>query len=315
MPPKRARASTMTDEDIERMQDLNAALLEIVKGKKDEMNPSKVGASVARYKPAKYEGVGEPSLLGEWCREFDNIFELIACPEEMQVDQAVFYLRRKAGRWWTKNKATIREAFQLSEEPFVSWQNFKNILRNTFIPEHIRSKMRAHFDSFKMTDEMTVEDCHNIFMELAEYVADLNYNDEVLAMRFEKGLTLAIKKRLTAGVPTTVEEVYQRAGHAERIKEMVIEEKKEKGEKKRKSEAVSEGARGSKKANTNQLRVYTGNGTAFGGSASHGESRRAFSEPVQCFRCGKMGHKASTCRVVMNGQSREYGSQGGRWSN
>ncbi|XP_074265856.1 uncharacterized protein LOC141588307 [Silene latifolia] len=309
MPPKRARASTLTDEEIERMQDLNAALLEIVKGKKDEMNPSKVGASVARYKPAKYEGVGEPSLLGEWCREFDNIFELIACPEEMQVDQAVFYLRGKAGRWWTKNKATIREAFQLSEEPYVPWQNFKNILRNTFIPEHIRSKMRAQFDSFKMTNEMIVENYHNNFMELAEYVADLNYNGEVLAMRFEKGLTLAIKKRLTTGVPTTVKEVYQRESHVERIKEMVIEEKKEKGENKRKSEAVSEGAwGGSKKANTNQFRAYTGNGAAFGGSASHVESRRAFGEPVQCFRCGKMGHKASTCRVVMNGQSREYGS-------
>jgi len=49
-----------------------------------------MGAAVAKYNPPRYDGTGASHLLAEWCRKFDNIFELIACPENMQVDQAAF---------------------------------------------------------------------------------------------------------------------------------------------------------------------------------------------------------------------------------
>ncbi|XP_074302977.1 uncharacterized protein LOC141637319 [Silene latifolia] len=192
-----------------------------------------MSAAIARHNPMKYDGLGEPSLLGDWYREFDNLFEVLNCPEEIQVDQAAHYLKGKVGLWWNHNKAVIREAWKKRDEPFVSWRGFKDTLRGTFVPEHVTSKMRSEFDSFKMTEEMTIEDYHNRFMELAEYVSDLNYREEVLDLRFEKGLTTRIKKSLVAGEPSTVLEVYQRAGHAERIADMVKEEKKDKGEKRK----------------------------------------------------------------------------------
>ncbi|XP_074291332.1 uncharacterized protein LOC141618117 [Silene latifolia] len=107
-----------------------------------------------------------------------------------------------------------------------------------------------------MTEEMTIEDYHNRFMELVEYVSDLNYGE----VRFEKGLTTRIEKRLAPGEPSIVEEVYQREEHAERIADMVKEEKKDKGEK-RKEETTSEGAGGSKKQNYNQYRSFSAGGT------------------------------------------------------
>ncbi|XP_074277791.1 uncharacterized protein LOC141601410 [Silene latifolia] len=209
------------------------------------MDPAKMSACITHHNPMKYDGLGEPSLLGDWCREFENLFELLNCPKEIQVDWPAHYLKGKDGLWLNRNKALLREAWRESDEPFVTWKDIKDTMRDVFLPEHIRSRMRSEFDVFKMTEEMTIEDYHNRFMELAEYVSDLSYGEEVLALRFEKVITTRIKKRLAAGELSTVEEVYQRLGHAERIADIVKEEKKDKGEK-RKAETSSEGAGGSK---------------------------------------------------------------------
>ncbi|XP_074266528.1 uncharacterized protein LOC141589803 [Silene latifolia] len=148
------------------------------------MDPAKMSVAIARHNLMKHDGLGEPSFLGDCCREFDNLFELLDCPEEMQVDQTAHYLKGKVGLWWNRGKSVIKEAWKESDEPFVSWKGFKDTLRGTFVPEHVRSSMRSEFEAFKLTEEMMIEHYHNRFMELAEYVSDLNYGEEVLAFRF-----------------------------------------------------------------------------------------------------------------------------------
>ncbi|XP_074318693.1 uncharacterized protein LOC141655515 [Silene latifolia] len=276
-----------------------------------------MSAAIARHNPMKYDGLGEPPLLGDWCREFDNLFELLNYPEEIQVDQAAHYLKGKAGLWWNHSKVVIREAWRESDEPFVSWKGFKDTFRGTFVPEHVRSRMRSEFDVFKMTEEMTIEDYHNRFMELAEYVSDLNYGVEVLALRFERGLTTRIKKRLSVGEPSTIEEVYQRAGHTERIVDMVKEEKKDKGEK-RKAETTSEGAGGSKKQNYNQFghKIVECKTTArrngmsggFGGGNSNG-----FKTPAPSYGSNRFNGSRNNQRIYNNNnnfQNRFNNNQG-----
>ncbi|XP_074277838.1 uncharacterized protein LOC141601450 [Silene latifolia] len=274
-------------------------------------DPAKMSAAIARHNSVKYDGLGEPSLLGDWCREFDNLFKVLNCPEELKVDQATHYLKGNAELWWNRNKAVIREAWKESDGPFISWKGFKDTLRGTFVPEHGRSKMSSEFDSFKMTEEMTIEDYHNKFLELAEYVSDLNYEEEVLALRFEKGLITRIKKRLAAGEPSTVEEVYQRAGHAERIANMVKEEKKDKGEK-RKVEATSEGTGGKKKSNFNQHHLFSAGGAMSGGGFGRGRTTSGASgtKRPQCYGCGKFGHKIVQCRITTRRNSMNNMNEG-----
>ncbi|XP_074313942.1 uncharacterized protein LOC141649145 [Silene latifolia] len=92
---------------------------------------------------------------------------------------------------------------------------------------------------------------------------------KLLLLRFKNGLTTSIKKRLADGQPSTMDVVYQRAGHAERIADMFREERREKEEKKgksekRKDESSSENV-GSKKQNSNQYHSYFANSAPMGG--------------------------------------------------
>ncbi|XP_074301533.1 uncharacterized protein LOC141632934 [Silene latifolia] len=251
MPPRRNTAVNITQEELDRLLAENEAL------KAKRMDPAKMSTIVARHNPTIFTGEGEPHLLGDWCREFTNLFELIACPEELQVDQAAHYLRATAGEWWNRNKAEIRHVARDIEEGYVSWLEFQVILTDQFMPEFRKAKLREEFDTFKMTEDMTVETYHRKFRLLASYIDEFAKNETMLAMRFERGLTVDIKKRLTAAPPTTVQDIYLRAGAAERLSEQIKEDKKGKAEK-RKSETVSDNT-GAKKPNSGKFSGYSTN--------------------------------------------------------
>ncbi|XP_074283159.1 uncharacterized protein LOC141607704 [Silene latifolia] len=295
MPPKKATSTpiptSMSQEEIYRLIAMSKALTAALKAKGSVQDLAKVNASIAWHNPAKYDGLGAPSLLGDWHREFDNLFELLKCPAEIQVDQAAYYLRGKAGMWWTRSKDAVREAAANNGSDYVRWSGFKKVMNVVFVPEHIKSRMRVEFDSFKMPDGMTVETYYNTFMELSEYVADLNFSDEMLALRFEKGLTTTIKKR---------------AGHVERIADMLKEEKKEKGEK-RKTETASENA-GNKKQNVNPYRSFFSNNRQNGNGNRGGFGRGGASGGgvITCFRYGKVGYKIADCRVHVGSRGRGF---------
>ncbi|XP_074306469.1 uncharacterized protein LOC141641716 [Silene latifolia] len=293
MPPKRNTAVSITQKDLDRLLAENEAL------KAKRMDPAKMSTIVARHNPTFFTGEGEPHLLGDWCREFTNLFELIACPEELQVDQAAHYLRATAGEWWNRNKAEIRHVARDVEEGYVSWLEFQVILTDQFMPEFRKAKLREEFDTFKMTEDMTVETYHRKFRLLASYIDDFAKNETMLAMRFERGLTVDIKKRLTAAPPTTVQDIYLRAGAAERLSEQIKEDKKGKAEK-RKSETVSDNT-GANKPNSGKFSGYSTNsapggmrnqsGGSFRGAGIGGNASR-----ITCFGCGKLGHRKFECR-------------------
>ncbi|XP_074278348.1 uncharacterized protein LOC141601941 [Silene latifolia] len=121
-----------------------------------------------------------------------------------------------------------------------------------------------------MTEDMTVDTYHRKFRLLASYIDEFAKNETMLAIRFERGLAVDIKKRLTAAPPTTVQDIYLRAGAAERLSEQIKEDKKGKAEK--------------RKPETASVIIHRGQEVEFG------------QVRVTCYGCGKLGHKKWECR-------------------
>ncbi|KAL9224985.1 hypothetical protein vseg_000959 [Gypsophila vaccaria] len=69
---------------------------------------------------------------------------------------------------------------------------------------------------------MSVEEYYVKFMELSANSSDLKMSDEVLAAKFGRGLAIHFLERMSAGVPTTVRDVFLKAGHAQRLLDLKI---------------------------------------------------------------------------------------------
>ena len=78
---------------------------------------------------------------------------------------------------------------------------------------------------------MTVDEYFAYFNELASHVTDRNLLGTDLAHKFERGLSYAILFKLPPGDANDLDNVFTRAGQAERILKLAHEVKKETGEK------------------------------------------------------------------------------------
>ncbi|XP_074282456.1 uncharacterized protein LOC141606976 [Silene latifolia] len=313
MPPK--KSTNLSSEEIERIIAQNEAYKEAMKamaqGKKEEVTHASISAAIAQHRPSKYDGSGEPEKLEEWLRDFDKLFQTVACPEAMMITQAVQYLGGRADRWWT-NKQDILPLYHDGEngEAVFGWRSFRKAMRDEFFPEHRRSAKRAEFDKFKQGDDMTVDEYYAKFMELTNFCSDLGFTEEMLAVRFEDGLRADILKMMPAGAPTSVKDLFVKAGHAERYVEKTKEA--DKGKRKAESFNIDQGnqKRGSYSHST--LRThYSDNNSSFGGGGrGRGSQGRSYNckicghnhpgkdcsgNLVACFGCGKLGHRAYEC--------------------
>ncbi|XP_074270973.1 uncharacterized protein LOC141594886 [Silene latifolia] len=174
------------------------------------VDASRMGTTISRFNPTTYEGTCEPKLLDNWHREMESVLEVVNCPDDMKVEQAVFYLRVESGVWWHREKEAAREYYKSIGELAIPWAEFKKELRNHFIPEHIRSKLRAEFDTFDMTDSVTLAEYYHNFNELSHNTEDIELSQLSLALRFEMGLSRKIMEKLCAGVISDLKEVYER---------------------------------------------------------------------------------------------------------
>ncbi|KAH9607936.1 hypothetical protein KSS87_019996 [Heliosperma pusillum] len=77
----------------------------------------------------------------------------------------------------------MREYYkETTDESYIPWTSFKGELKDGSIPEHIRSRLRAEFDIFLMTNDMTVYEYYTIFMELAHNVEEMHISQPMMAV-------------------------------------------------------------------------------------------------------------------------------------
>ncbi|KAK9750084.1 hypothetical protein RND81_02G172100 [Saponaria officinalis] len=342
MPPKRrsgtgpreqetVQPTGLSQADVDRILAANEVLTEAVRALSRERNRSTVAASVSaslvQHHPPEFNGTGGPAVLEDWLRKFEKLFTTVGCPEEYKVDQAACYLTGRADLWWCDNQEMLRLYHKsgTNEEETFGWTSFRKAIRDEFFPEHQRHAKRTEFDNFKMTEGMTVEEYYVRFIELASFSTDLVLSNEALAARFEHGLALHILEKMPAGIPTTIRDMYLKAGHAHRLCDLRREKRKSEGgerdfrAKRGSYSAPSQGYKygGASRSESATSPVSRG---SYGGSESRGtgrgqECRRCSKvhtgrtcdgKLLTCFECGKLGHKSFECFRRTRG-----GGQGG----
>ncbi|XP_057532971.1 uncharacterized protein LOC130810864 [Amaranthus tricolor] len=121
---------------------------------------SDMSKRISQSKPSTFNGKGEPSELELWLREFDKLFDVVECPEELKVNQAAFYLVGEADHWWANSRYGLLE----QTNGVFNWDLFKRAMREQLYPLHVRKDKSNEFARLEMGD-MTVDEYYRKFME------------------------------------------------------------------------------------------------------------------------------------------------------
>jgi len=221
MGPKKQDEQVVTMTEFNKLMEQNERLMKTVENLSQRGGSSVAGSisnKIKKHNPTRYDGTGGPGKLEEWIREMMKLLATVDCPEELMVDQAAFYFSGTADLWWYDNQDVLK-LYHVNEDgddaPF-KWEDFLKALRREFYPQHIRKAKRLEFNKLEQGD-MTVEEYYKKFKELATFVVGEKLSDEDKASQFEEGLHIDIVEMMKTGEPMTVREVYEEAGHAERI--------------------------------------------------------------------------------------------------
>ena len=120
---------------------LRELVMELVEERRSKSKPTAETASsmskrISQNKPPTYSETGEPAALESWLREFDKLFNVVQCPENLRVDQAPFYLQEEVDYWWSN----ARDSVMSDPDNPLSWNKFKTLIRKKFYPPHIRKQ-------------------------------------------------------------------------------------------------------------------------------------------------------------------------------
>ncbi|XP_056694803.1 uncharacterized protein [Spinacia oleracea] len=240
---------------------------------------------LAKFKPPYFEGQADPTFIENWIREFEKLFWVVNCPENMKVGQAVLYLKDEADLWWKENgtRLSVVEGF--------NWDSFVVAMREKFYPPFITKRKAQEFINLGM-GSMTMAEYYSKFIALSEFAPEVVATEEIKAQRFEQGLTDEIQLGLGGETFTSLDNVYERTAHIYGL-QSIRDEKNVVGEK-RKEFNVREN-QGNFKRNMNENRNENGNGNFRGGN-SQGHNNKSKSERVyHCKKCNN-NHPGKDCK-------------------
>ncbi|XP_057543813.1 uncharacterized protein LOC130823196 [Amaranthus tricolor] len=155
---------------------------------------SEMSKRISQSKPSTFNGKGEPSELELWLREFDKLFDVVECPEELKVNQAAFDLVGEADYWWANSRSGLLE----QAEGDFGWELFKRAMREKFYPLHVRKDKSNEFARLEMGG-MTVVEYYHKLIEYLKYCPNDVPTEEKKMQRFELGNILRKEKEREKG--------------------------------------------------------------------------------------------------------------------
>lgn len=313
---RKRSSSAKLNSALQKLTDIAASLSQTVsnyaqKSSNDLETFGEVFKRVAASKPPYYTGKEDPASLENWIREFDKLFDAINCPEDLKINNAVYYLKEEADLWWSQR----RDDF-LSKSYF-GWDELKEALRNKFYPAYLQKQKSMEFINLRM-GTMTITEYYTKFVELMRFSPEVVPTEALKAQRFEQGLTLSLQSKLGGVTFNTLDEVYGRAAHLYGIKGRELEGSSS-GEKRKGNEVNHTQGKDKKfKGRDNGNHNEKTNGGHTARSQPNGEKpRRVFyckrcnknhpgkdceGKPVTCRYCQILGHREYECRRKAAGQ-------------
>ncbi|XP_057543963.1 uncharacterized protein LOC130823359 [Amaranthus tricolor] len=167
---------------------LRELVMELAEERRSKSKPtaeiaSSISKRISQNKPPTYSGTGEPAALESWLREFDKLFNVVQCPENLRVNQAAFYLQEEADYWWSNARDSVMSEL---DNP-LSWKDLKTMIREKFYPPHTKKQKSNEFATLEM-GKMSVDEYYKEFIEYVKYCPDDVPTEEKKMQRFELGL-------------------------------------------------------------------------------------------------------------------------------
>ncbi|XP_074327835.1 uncharacterized protein LOC141665753 [Apium graveolens] len=158
----------------------------------------------------------------------EKAFTLIQVSEESKTDYASYFLKGEVNYWWESTRA-------LDGEGHVSWTRFTELFLEKYFPDYLQSLLEVEFLELKQA-EKSVSEYEAKFKELARLAPGYVRTKIQKASRFQQGLKPEVHSGVVALQLKTYHSVVQVALVIESDQKLAV---KEKGDKKRKSESVT----------------------------------------------------------------------------
>ncbi|XP_056685455.1 uncharacterized protein [Spinacia oleracea] len=226
-PPTNAELAERLQQLTELTQTLEAALLNNNNNNNNNNNGNNnpdYAKKFASRNPPYFQGEEDPSILENWIREFDKLFQAIWCPKEERIPSATYYLKGEADIWWSTSRA------DLVVERGFNWEAFKDAMRDRFYPEHVKMQKFDEFADLRKRN-MSVQEYHSKFLELARFAPTMVPDERAKANKFIRGLNFDTQKVVIVLGCRTLQEAYVSAASHYRV-EKLEEEIKSRGKRK-----------------------------------------------------------------------------------
>src|ERR1051325_4222019 len=105
-----------------------------------------------RNNPPLFKGTHDPVCAQRWLKEFERIFRVIDCAEELKVRYGTHMLAEKADDWWVAARTEMEQ-----DGIALTWAVFSRAFLRRYFPEDIRGKKEIEFLELKKGNKTVSE--------------------------------------------------------------------------------------------------------------------------------------------------------------
>lgn len=241
-----------------------------------------------RNNPPTFKGRHDPKGVHAWLQEIEKIFRVMPYPDGQQIMYGTHILYEEAEYWWDN----ARQRFQASGT-VVTWVVFRVAFLKKYFPADMRNKKEIEFLNLSQGN-MSVADYAAKFEELVRFCPHYNAAgaEESKCIKFESGLRPEIKQFIgyqeIRQFPVLVNKcrIYNEDSRARSAYYKSASDKRNGNQHRSKPYVVPDG-KGKQKF---QQKNNNNNGMSQSGGGAP--------NPVKCFKCGVIGHRALECTAM-----------------